>query len=261
MDNFVDFFGPELVDKCKAYSNDVLRTYFQEHKDVVAIKVYVEVNPSAGPLDSFIISRYDQSFNKSDYTSTYGVELDTMPGIAVFSIYGNAVKINTETAIIKDIKSLKKVDLTSEELWYVFNRPTGANTVFDDTNDFQVFYGLKGASDKAQFISQDKMEMKIGHMHEELDELVKSYKEGNFAECADAIIDLIYVASGLGNLLNLPMVALWRDVQNSNMVGKERVKSLDAATKRGTTFDVRKTKDWIGPRGKEIIDEYNKRFS
>lgn len=163
------------------------------------------------------------------------------------------------TFYITAVKGLRKADLTSEELYYVFNQSVLKSTVFDDTDAFQKYYGLK--SDKPEvpeFLDDEKMQMKIGHLHEELEELEKSYKEGNLSECADAIIDLIYVASGLGNLLNLPMLALWRDVQNSNMIGKERVTSIENATKRGSTFDVRKTAEWKGPRGAEIIEEHRK---
>ena len=96
--------------------------------------------------------------------------------------------------------------------------------------------------------------MKIGHLKEELAEIEKAAENGDLAEFADGIIDLIYVASGLGNLCRLPMHELWNDVQNSNMVGKERVTSLDNATKRGSTFDVRKGPNWVGPMGKNIIE-------
>ena len=102
------------------------------------------------------------------------------------------------------------------------------------------------------------MAVKVGHLHEELDELEKAWANGDLAEAADALIDLVYVANGAMNLCNLPASVLWRDVQNSNMIGKERVKSLDNATKRGSTFDVKKTKDWVGPRGSELIEVYRR---
>ena len=95
--------------------------------------------------------------------------------------------------------------------------------------------------------------MKIGHLEEELAEIKKAAENGDLVEFADGIIDLIYVASGLGNLCRLPMHQLWNDVQNSNMIGKVRVKSLSDATKRGSTFDVKKGPNWVGPRGADII--------
>lgn len=249
---------------------------FRMRKDIVAIKVNLDEFKAkeAGIITPYVlISRYDDyddglnvhsdEFFKDD---TVTVELIGQDGaVHIGYMYESVVKRTgdvTDCIPIKNVELLKKADLSSEDLYYVFNRSSSMPTVFDDTDAFQRFYGLKPEEDApAAFIDDDKMQMKISHIQEEFDELKRAYAAGDLAEAADAIIDLIYVASGLMNLLNLPANALWRDVQNSNMIGKERVKSLDEATKRGTTFDVRKTKDWIGPRGKEIIDEYNKRFA
>lgn len=247
-----------------------LKEYFRNNLEIVALKVKVECTDTENNLDYFLISRYDADINKiGEYGAPfYIIDLLDRRGHAYINFVNGKIDIledpeitNKEyEVVIVDILPLKKVELTTEELYYVFDREPISNTVFDDTDAFQKFYGLKEEDTMAGFISDDKMQMKFGHIQEEFDELKRAYAEGNLVEAGDAIIDLIYVASGLGNLMNLPMNALWRDVQNSNMVGKERVTSLNNATKRGTTFDVRKTKEWIGPRGKEIIEEHNKQF-
>lgn len=156
---------------------------------------------------------------------------------------------------IEDIKPILKTDMTPEETVMLFNH---ISNVFDDTFDFQVKYGLMTHEEMFEkapyFIPKENLMMKIGHLKEELSEIERAAENNDIAEFADGIIDLIYVASGLGNLCRLPMHQLWNDVQNSNMVGKERVTSLDNATKRGSTFDVRKGPNWVGPRGKDIIE-------
>lgn len=156
---------------------------------------------------------------------------------------------------IENVMPISKRDLTPEELYNLFDDYA---FVFDDTEKFQKFYGLmekhEDETEPPYFIQKENLMMKIGHLKEELAEIEKAAENGDLAEFADGIIDLIYVASGLGNLCRLPMNALWNDVQNSNMVGKERVKSLENATKRGSTFDVRKTPNWVAPRGAEIIE-------
>jgi hypothetical protein len=148
--------------------------------------------------------------------------------------------------------------MTPEEIAMLFNH---ISNVFDDTFDFQVKYGLMTREEMFEkapyFIQKDNLMMKIGHLEEELAEIKKAAENNDIVEFADGIIDLIYVAAGLGNLCRLPMHQLWNDVQNSNMVGKERVTSLDNATKRGSTFDVRKTDKWVGPRGAEIIEHFS----
>lgn len=159
---------------------------------------------------------------------------------------------------IEDIKPILKSEMTPEEVFQLFNY---VPDVFVDTFDFQVKYGLmthEEIFEKAPyFIEKDNLMMKIGHLEEELAEIKKAAENNDIVEFADGIIDLIYVAAGLGNLCRLPMHQLWNDVQNSNMVGKERVTSLNNATKRGSTFDVRKTDKWVGPRGADIIKHFS----
>lgn len=159
---------------------------------------------------------------------------------------------------IESIKPILKTEMASEEVVMLFSH---TSNVFDDTFDFQVKYGLMTREEMFEnapyFIQKDNLMMKIGHLEEEIAEIKKAAENNDLAEFADGIIDLIYVASGLGNLCRLPMHQLWNDVQNSNMVGKERVTSLDNATKRGSTFDVRKTDKWVGPRGANIIEHFS----
>lgn len=159
---------------------------------------------------------------------------------------------------IENIEPVTKDTLDDKEVVLLFAHEAN---VFDDTFDFQVKYGLMSREEMFEkapyFIEKDNLMMKIGHLKEELAEIEKAAENGDLAEFADGIIDLIYVAAGLGNLCRLPMKELWNDVQNSNMVGKERVTSLDNATKRGSTFDVRKTDKWVGPRGADIIKHFS----
>lgn len=159
---------------------------------------------------------------------------------------------------IESIEAVTKNELDDKEVALLFAHEAN---VFDDTFDFQVKYGLMTRDEMYEkapyFIEKDNLMMKIGHLKEELAEIEKAAENGDLAEFADGIIDLIYVAAGLGNLCRLPMKELWNDVQNSNMVGKERVTSLDNATKRGSTFDVRKTDKWVGPRGADIIKHFS----
>lgn len=168
-------------------------------------------------------------------------------------------KVDTINGIyIESIEPVTKDSLEDKEVALLFAHEAN---VFDDTFDFQVKYGLMSREEMFEkapyFIEKDNLMMKIGHLKEELAEIEKAAENGDLAEFADGIIDLIYVAAGLGNLCRLPMKELWNDVQNSNMVGKERVTSLDNATKRGSTFDVRKTDKWVGPRGADIIKHFS----
>lgn len=125
------------------------------------------------------------------------------------------------------------------------------SNVFDDTMEFQKKYGLWN-SDVYGFLPPENMKVKLGHLEEELKEIFEGYEKGDLAQVCDGIIDLIYVASGTLNLMNVPAQQLWNDVQIRNMQ-KIRATS-DNVGKRGSTFDVIKPEGWQGPRTEDIID-------
>lgn len=140
-------------------------------------------------------------------------------------------------------------DLDAQEYHSLMN--TWSTNIFDDTMAFQQKYGL-WRKDQFGILPEEEMKVKIGHLYEELAEIDKAHKEGNIYEISDGLIDLIYVASGLLNLMNMPAQALWNDVQARNMQKIRATK--DNVGKRGSTFDVIKPEGWLPPRIKDIID-------
>lgn len=140
-------------------------------------------------------------------------------------------------------------DLDAQEYHSLMN--TWSTNIFDDTMAFQQKYGL-WRKDQFGILPEEEMKVKIGHLYEEYEELVKAYQRKDIYEISDSIIDMIYVAAGLLNLMNMPAQALWNDVHVRNM-NKVRA-SKDNVGKRGSTFDVIKPEGWAPPRGKEIID-------
>lgn len=140
-------------------------------------------------------------------------------------------------------------DLDAQEYHSLMN--TWSTNIFDDTMAFQQKYGL-WRKDQFGILPEEEMKVKIGHLYEELAEIDKAHKEGNIYEISDGLIDLIYVASGLLNLMNMPAQALWNDVQARNMQKIRATK--DNVGKRGSTFDVIKPEGWLPPRTKDIID-------
>ena len=140
-------------------------------------------------------------------------------------------------------------DLDAQEYHSLMN--TWSTNIFDATMAFQQKYGL-WRKDQFGILPEEEMKVKIGHLYEELAEIDKAHKEGNIYEISDGLTDLIYVASGLLNLMNMPAQALWNDVQARNMQKIRATK--DNVGKRGSTFDVIKPEGWLPPRTKDIID-------
>lgn len=143
-----------------------------------------------------------------------------------------------------DIDSLDK-----EEYKRLLSSKTA--TIFEDTMAFQQKYGLLDPNIYG-FLTEEKMKVKLGHLQEELDEIYTAYQNKDLAQCCDGLLDLIYVASGTLNLMNVPATELWNDIQIRNMQ-KIRATS-DNMGKRGSTFDVIKPKGWKSPRTEDILD-------
>ena len=77
-------------------------------------------------------------------------------------------------------------------------------------------------------------------IHEELMELNAAFDDQNIIEIADAITDIIYVTAQQGAKLGLPIDALLREVQRSNMsklgaTGKP-LRRLDGKVLKGPNF-------------------------
>lgn len=77
---------------------------------------------------------------------------------------------------------------------------------------------------------------------EELYELNTGLMTGDIVEAADAIVDLIYFAYGLGFQMGLPMDMLFSIVHEANM---RKVKGM---TKRGNPDDAAKPEGWRDPK-------------
>lgn len=144
------------------------------------------------------------------------------------------------------------VDINTMDSNEYFNLVSARKSnIFDDTMAFQKKYGLWNP-DVYGFLPPENMKVKLGHLEEELKEIIDGYASGDLAQVCDGLIDLIYVASGTLNLMNVPAQQLWNDVQIRNMQ-KIRASSGNVG-KRGSTFDVIKPEGWQQPRTEDILE-------
>lgn len=123
--------------------------------------------------------------------------------------------------------------------------------IINDTMEFQKKYGLHDPSVYG-FLETGKMNVKLSHLKEEMDEILKAYESRDLNEFCDGILDLVYVAVGTLNLMNMPVESLWNDIQIRNMQKIRATK--ETVGKRGSTFDVIKPEGWTGPITAKIID-------
>lgn len=132
---------------------------------------------------------------------------------------------------------------------------------FQDVGDFHVKFNLPAVEGywlaKPTGLENDEalMAFRTKFLDEELDEFKKGRDEGDVAQMADALIDLVYVALGTAHFLGLPWDSLWEDVQRANMT-KVRAAADGSDSKRGSAFDVVKPPGWQGPNTNSILRDY-----
>lgn len=128
-------------------------------------------------------------------------------------------------------------------------------TNFQDVHAFHVKFGLP-IPPEPTLLDNDTLHFRFNFMEEELRELLIAHSNGNLADAADALIDLVYVAMGTAVMMGLPWEELWTEVQRANLT-KERATRVEDS-KRGSLLDVVKPEGWRAPDHKPIIERYMK---
>lgn len=126
-------------------------------------------------------------------------------------------------------------------------------TNFEDVGDFHERMGLPratGAEPHAPtLLGADAFRYRVNFMFEELREFIESHAANDVAGCADALVDLVYVALGTAHFMGLPFDDVWAEVQRSNME-KRRWREGDPVKPRtspATAFEVVKPDGWRPP--------------
>ena len=130
-------------------------------------------------------------------------------------------------------------------------------SIFDDVEAFRKRFNMPVATIPDLKPDPKLVDDRIIHIDEELTELVIAAQsldtgEGSaqqLADVADAIIDIIYVVTGLGIMLGLPLQKLWGEVHRANMA------KVPGVSKRGQDYDVVKPFGWTPPDLVGIISE------
>ena len=125
---------------------------------------------------------------------------------------------------------------------------------FSDVGEFHARFGLPNNEKAPRRLSAEVETFRINFMSEELDEFMRGAVDGDIAQMADALIDLVYVAMGTAHLMGLPWEELWNEVQSANMRKVRAVRAEES--KRGTTWDVVKPDGWIAPDIEGVLARY-----
>ena len=114
---------------------------------------------------------------------------------------------------------------------------------------------VSGPGNGPRIVGPDVFLFRYQFLQEELQELLKAYRDQDIVGVADAIVDLVYVALGTAHMFGIPFDEVFREVQRANM-GKERSNGDgDPRSKRGSGLDVVKPEGWRPPDVEGIIEE------
>jgi len=126
--------------------------------------------------------------------------------------------------------------------------------MFHDISEFHMKFRLDKHK-KPDLGTSEYQEFRLNFIKEEVDELEEALKSNNKALVFDALIDIAYVTLGTAYVMGFPWRHGWNEVHDTNMK-KIRVDN-GKQSKRGSTYDVIKPKDWEPPRLKELLQTTN----
>jgi predicted HAD superfamily Cof-like phosphohydrolase len=122
-----------------------------------------------------------------------------------------------------------------------------SKSVFEDTNKFITKLGYQ-KPEVPEIIPNIKD--RLDHIQEELTEVRDAVDLDDMDGIVDGLIDLIYIAAGTLEMMNVDSQAHWDEVQDKNMK-KERG---TVAKRAGHVFDAVKPAGWTPPNHVPILE-------
>ena len=95
--------------------------------------------------------------------------------------------------------------------------------------------------------------MRLRLLKEEVEEFENAHKNRDKVEMADALADIIYIAVGTANIMNIPLDKVWDEVQRSNM---DKVDPTTGKVKKREDGKVLKPDGWKGPQIEKVLEEH-----
>ena len=112
-------------------------------------------------------------------------------------------------------------------------------TMIKDLHDFHTKYEFN-----KEPMTIDKLLFRHDLLSEEMGELMTAISQRNAEETVDALIDLIYIAVGTLDLLQVDTQKAWDQVQQANMT---KIRGVKPGREQSGGFDVIKPADWKAP--------------
>ena len=103
-------------------------------------------------------------------------------------------------------------------------------------------------------IPEDIYQLRLRLLEEEFNEFKKAHEDRDKVEMADALADMIYIAVGTANVMNIPLDKVWAEVQRSNMA---KVDPETGKVKKREDGKVLKPEGWTPPQIETVLEEHN----
>ncbi len=130
-------------------------------------------------------------------------------------------------------------------------------SMFTDVHEFHQKFELPCRKPGETF-QRDIVLFRLSFLLEELQELSSALNNDNIEEATDALVDLIYVAAGTGEILSLPLKSAWNEVHKANM---KKIKiSSSKESKRGSIIDIAKPSGWKPPDIFKYLDAKDRKM-
>ena len=117
--------------------------------------------------------------------------------------------------------------------------------------EFNIAFSIENES-KPSLLTEEKFQLKLRIMQEELDEYKEACENDDLVEVADAIVDMMYVLYGIiiQHGLSDVFYDMFQEVHRSNMSKLERGKPL-----RRSDGKILKGTEYFKPNLKKILDK------
>ena len=102
-------------------------------------------------------------------------------------------------------------------------------------------------------IPEEDYQLRLRLLKEEVEEFENAHKNRDKVEMADALADIIYIAVGTANIMNIPLDKVWDEVQRSNM---DKVDPTTGKVKKREDGKVLKPDGWKGPQIEKVLEEH-----
>ena len=103
-------------------------------------------------------------------------------------------------------------------------------------------------------IPESVYQLRLRLLKEEVDEFEEAHTQKDKVGMADALADIIYIAVGTANVMNIPLDKVWAEVQRSNMA---KIDDTTGKVRRREDGKILKPEGWTPPQVESVLKKHD----